>query len=160
MDIGKIEKARRYTEQPDRITFQSLSAEFRGDSGTYIVTLDDNGWHCTCHGYEARNMCPHIMTLERILTPMVKRPLQPYKDGQQHIGDVEKSILYAAEKHRITFITFGAIFSGDNSEHRTLYNIDGWDCDCATFRREGTCPHTIALERVLGEMLPAAARHA
>jgi hypothetical protein len=158
MDVNKVDKAQRYAKQRERIVFHEMTAQFHGEHGEYTVTLDQKGWHCTCHGFEARGMCPHIMTLERVLRPMVKRELQPYHDGQTHIGDVEKAARYEGEHHRVVFNTFEVTFHGDNNEHHTTLGNDGWMCDCGTFKREGICPHTLAIEIMLGQMLPEAAR--
>ena len=37
--ISKIEKAKRYAEQPERITFESFNVRFRGDNGSHRVSL-------------------------------------------------------------------------------------------------------------------------
>ena len=71
--IGKIEKAKRYAEQPERITFRSLSIDFKGDNSSYHVTLGNDGWDCTCAGFRAHAICPHVMGIERLFKPMLKR---------------------------------------------------------------------------------------
>src|SRR5205807_1699727 len=37
--ISKIEKAKRYAAEPDRIQFQTLDVSFRGDNGTHRIRL-------------------------------------------------------------------------------------------------------------------------
>ncbi len=70
--IGKIEKAKRYEQEPERIHFQKAQVEFRGTHDNYVVTLDNSNWNCTCHtfatGFET---CSHIMALQRILHRML-----------------------------------------------------------------------------------------
>ncbi len=70
--IGKIEKAKRYETEPERIHFQAATVEFRGNHDNYVVTLDKSDWHCTCHtfatGFET---CSHIMALQRVLDKML-----------------------------------------------------------------------------------------
>jgi hypothetical protein len=41
--IGKIEKAKRYAQEPQRITFLSLNAEFKGDNSAYQMSLGPAG---------------------------------------------------------------------------------------------------------------------
>ncbi|HEX5466986.1 MAG TPA: hypothetical protein VFW92_09985 [Candidatus Limnocylindrales bacterium] len=74
--IGKIEKAHRYARETDRITFQALALEFRGDNDTHRVSLDADGWHCTCHFFEGWGGCVHVMALQRILGQMLPADAQ------------------------------------------------------------------------------------
>ncbi len=46
--IGKIEKAKRYAQEPDRVTLSEFSADFRGEHDNYTVTYKSNNWNCTC----------------------------------------------------------------------------------------------------------------
>jgi len=71
--IGKIEKAHRYAEQPDRMQLSSFHASFRGSHDTYEVSLDEHGWHCSCHTFEAHvlDSCPHVMAAQLVLSPML-----------------------------------------------------------------------------------------
>lgn len=71
--IGKIEKARRYSEEPERVHIQSLHVKFQGDHDTYDVRLEDGAWSCTCHSFAALQLgtCSHIMAIERLVGPML-----------------------------------------------------------------------------------------
>lgn len=71
--IGKIEKAHRYAEEPERVKFASLKASFRGSHDDYEVTLEDDHWHCSCHTFESHSVgtCSHIMAMQQILAPML-----------------------------------------------------------------------------------------
>ncbi len=71
--IGKIEKARRYAEEPERAQIQRLDVKFQGEHDTYHVTLDDGTWSCDCHSFTAlqAGTCSHIMAMERLLGQMV-----------------------------------------------------------------------------------------
>jgi hypothetical protein len=69
--IGKIEKARRYAQEPDRVTFFSLSVEFRGENDNYITGYKDGKWHCSCNFFSKWGTCSHTMALERILDGML-----------------------------------------------------------------------------------------
>ena len=74
--IGKIEKANRYARETDRITFRSLSVQFRGDNDTHVVSLDPDGWHCSCHFFENWKSCVHILTLQKVLGNMLPEGAQ------------------------------------------------------------------------------------
>lgn len=69
--IGKIEKAKRYAQETDRITFSELSVQFRGEHDTYTTTFKDDKWHCTCSFFATWRVCSHTMALERVLGNML-----------------------------------------------------------------------------------------
>jgi hypothetical protein len=73
------------------------------------------------------------------------------------IGKIEKARRYAEEQNqRIVFHAFEVSLEGDHRNHRVAYNHGTWRCDCETFDHNQYCPHTMALERVLGQMLTPA----
>ncbi len=65
--IGKIEKARRYAEQRDRIRINQLSITFEGENNDHTVQLIDEVWQCDCDFFQSRGRCSHTMALEKIL---------------------------------------------------------------------------------------------
>ncbi len=69
--IGKIEKAKRYAQEKDRITFSEFSVKFRGNNDSYDVSYHDGKWHCTCHFFSTWATCSHTMALEKILSEML-----------------------------------------------------------------------------------------
>lgn len=69
--IGKIEKAKRYAQERDRMRVNSLSVHFRGENGDHDVTLDGETWHCTCDFFAGHGTCAHTMALERVLEGML-----------------------------------------------------------------------------------------
>jgi hypothetical protein len=69
--IGKIEKAKRYAEEKDRITFSELAVRFRGENSDYDTSYRDGKWHCTCSFFSSWGMCSHTMAMERILAEML-----------------------------------------------------------------------------------------
>ena len=154
--IGKIEKARRYAEEPERITFKSFTVEFRGSNDNYQIDLGDSGWHCTCSGFHTHHICPHVMAMEKLFHVMLKRDPLHYGPGQNVVSDVEKAGRYTHEKDRIRFTTFECTFHGENSEHTFGFVDNKWHCDCDFFKSRGVCSHTIAMERLLHGMLDAA----
>jgi len=71
--IGKIEKAKRYAQEPERVTFSELSVKFRGDNNTYITEYRNGKWLCSCPFFSSRGVCSHTMALERILITMLPK---------------------------------------------------------------------------------------
>ena len=71
--IGKIEKAKRYAQEKDRVTFSELSVKFRGDNDNYVINYKDGKWHCSCHFFSSWGLCSHTMALERILSDMLPK---------------------------------------------------------------------------------------
>lgn len=69
--IGKVQKAKQYAQEPDRITFTQMKLNFRGDNGDHVVSLVDGHWHCTCNFFAGWGLCSHTMAMERILGDMV-----------------------------------------------------------------------------------------
>ncbi|MCA9987917.1 MAG: hypothetical protein KDE09_18665 [Anaerolineales bacterium] len=70
--IGKIEKAKMYAEQPDRIQFSSFKVTIQGDNdGYHTVGYDDGVWSCDCNFFGSRGYCSHTMAMERVLTVMI-----------------------------------------------------------------------------------------
>lgn len=72
--IGKIEKAHRYAQEQDRITFNSFEATVNGDNDRYDVRLTPNGWECSCHTFQSHILetCSHVMTMQLVLGRMLK----------------------------------------------------------------------------------------
>ncbi len=69
--IGKIEKARRYAQEPDRVTFSSLTAVFRGNNDEHALSYADGRWHCTCNFFSQWEVCCHTMALQEMLRKML-----------------------------------------------------------------------------------------
>jgi len=69
--IGKIEKAKLYAQEKDRVTFSEFNAKFRGENDEYVVGFGDGKWHCTCRFFSQWGMCSHSMALEQILKDML-----------------------------------------------------------------------------------------
>jgi hypothetical protein len=69
--IGKIEKAKRYAQETDRVTFNELSVKFRGENNNYDTGYKDGEWHCSCSFFANWGLCSHTMALEKMLTDML-----------------------------------------------------------------------------------------
>ncbi len=69
--IGKIEKARRYSEQTERIQFEQFTVTFNGENNPHTVMYAEGSWHCDCNFFASRGVCSHTMAMERILGQML-----------------------------------------------------------------------------------------
>ncbi|GIW00168.1 hypothetical protein [Roseiflexus sp.] len=159
--IGKIEKARRYAEEPERIALDEITVRFHGGNNDHRVRLVDGRWTCDCEVFHLRGVCAHVMTLQKVLAPMLSadaREPGPVIIHSELISMIEKSRRYAHELDRIAIQALRARFRGNNNDHVLTLNASGWSCDCSTFRVWHTCAHVMALQRILAPMLPAVAR--
>ncbi len=71
--IGKIEKAKRYAQEPERVTFSEFSVKFRGENNDYTTEYKEEEWHCSCHFFSNWGVCSHTMALERMLSNMLPK---------------------------------------------------------------------------------------
>jgi len=71
--IGKIEKAKRYAEEKDRITLNNFQATFKGDNNDHVVHYEQGKWVCDCSFFKTRGVCVHTMALEMVLNGMVEK---------------------------------------------------------------------------------------
>lgn len=69
--IRKIEKARKYAEDPSRVRIKRLEVSFRGDHGEHEVKFENGKWTCNCQFFSTWKTCSHIMTLEKLLEKML-----------------------------------------------------------------------------------------
>lgn len=69
--ISQIEKAKKYTLEPSRVKFHSLTANFSGENHTHTVHYEEGKWECTCNFYKSHKWCSHVIAVERILSAMV-----------------------------------------------------------------------------------------
>jgi hypothetical protein len=69
--IGKIQKAKQYAAEPQRVEFDRFSASFQGDNDYHRVSYSAGVWHCTCQFFAGWGICAHTMALERMLEPMI-----------------------------------------------------------------------------------------
>ncbi len=72
--IGKIEKAKRYAQQRDRIHFQSFSVTMDGENNPHTVQYANGEWNCDCDFFRTRGRCAHTMAVEMILEGMITQP--------------------------------------------------------------------------------------
>ena len=71
------------------------------------------------------------------------------------IGRIEKAKIYAEEHDRIEFEKFVVYIKGENrnKRHRVEYYEGQWHCDCEFFASRGVCSHSMAMERILKDMV-------
>ncbi len=69
--IRKMEKARRYAEQKERVSISSIKTTFHGNHSDHHVTFNEGKWSCSCAFFSGYGTCSHTMALERILDPML-----------------------------------------------------------------------------------------
>jgi hypothetical protein len=72
--IGKIEKAKRYAEERDRINVESLTVTFDGTNNPHTVQFSNGEWQCDCSFFQTRGRCSHTMALEVIFEGMLPEP--------------------------------------------------------------------------------------
>jgi len=75
--IGKIDKARKYAEEKDRVRITSFQATFQGNHSTYQITFDSGTWHCQCLFFRTRRVCSHTMALQRMLEEVLAQDVKP-----------------------------------------------------------------------------------
>jgi len=75
------------------------------------------------------------------------------------IGKIQKANLYAREPQRVRFDEFSASFQGEHDQHRVSYDGSGWECNCHFFPTWKTCQHVMAIQKLIGSMLPKEATY-
>ena len=73
--IGKLEKAKRYASQRERIHFEAFKVTFEGENNPHTVIFDGGEWQCDCDFFQTRWRCSHTMALEMILEEMLPQPV-------------------------------------------------------------------------------------
>jgi hypothetical protein len=165
--IGKIEKARRYAQQPERVRIQALDSTFHGEHDDYDITLAGNDWRCSCHFFEGYGTCAHVMAVQRMyevmLTPEARAASGVAHGGGMQsslIGKIEKARHYAQQPERLRIATLELTFHGGHDTYQITLNGNEWRCSCHFFEGYGTCAHVMAVQRILDTMLTLEARTA
>lgn len=68
--INKIQKAREYAEEPERIHFQDLRVQFDGKHNQHTVEFHEGQWQCDCGYFRGHQTCSHVMAMDRVLGVM------------------------------------------------------------------------------------------
>ena len=69
--VSDVKKAKRYTQERDRIVIRSFDCSFEGYNRTHFVTYDEGSWTSTASFFAQRGVCSHTMALEKILKDWV-----------------------------------------------------------------------------------------
>ena len=80
--INKIQKAKEYASEPERIHFSRLEVDFDGKNGNHHVGFDDGHWHCDCDYFRHHHTCSHTMAMERVLGVMAPAEVEPREPGR------------------------------------------------------------------------------
>ena len=70
--IGKVDKAKKYSNETERINITNLTADFQGEHDIYQVSFNSGAWDCQCLFFTTRGVCSHTMALQRILEKVMK----------------------------------------------------------------------------------------
>ena len=70
------------------------------------------------------------------------------------INKVEKAKKYAEETGRVQISSFQATFKGDHDTYNVTFDSGEWTCECFFYTPRGVCSHTMALQRMLDNVLP------
>ncbi len=76
------------------------------------------------------------------------------------IGKIQKANLYAREPERVRFSEFSTQFQGEHDAYTVSYQAGKWRCTCHFFPGWGICSHVMAIEKLMGRMLPREAHDA
>jgi len=74
--IGKIDKAKRYAQERNRVRFESFTVTFDGQNNPHTVHMTNGVWQCDCSFFQSRGRCSHTMALEMILEDMLPQPVE------------------------------------------------------------------------------------
>lgn len=69
--IRKVEKAKDYALQKERVNFQNCTVRFQGDNGDHTITYEAGRWGCDCDYLIGRETCTHIMAMQMMLEGMI-----------------------------------------------------------------------------------------
>ena len=75
------------------------------------------------------------------------------------IGKIQKANMYAREPERVAFTEIGARFRGEHDSYDVSYRGQAWSCSCNSFPTSGLCSHVMAMQKLVGSMLPTEARY-
>jgi hypothetical protein len=75
--IGKIDKAKRYAQEPHRFHFESFMVKIDGENNSHVVKFANNKWDCDCDYFRSRGVCTHTISITNyILKDMVPEPVE------------------------------------------------------------------------------------
>ena len=69
--IGKVQKARQYSHERERVHISDFTASFKGEHGNHRVIYHQSAWRCSCDFFSGHQTCSHTMAMERMLQGML-----------------------------------------------------------------------------------------
>jgi hypothetical protein len=90
--IGKVEKAKKYAQEPERVNLSSLAADFRGEHDSYSLIYTEGKWHCNCYFFSQWGTCSHIMAMQQMLGDMLPKGAYGYLVETQHQEEADKDV--------------------------------------------------------------------
>ena len=69
--VSDVEKAHRYSEEKDRIVFNSFEVSIRGNNGDHSVAYNRGDWQCDSNSFRLRGVSSHTIAMERLLKGML-----------------------------------------------------------------------------------------
>ncbi len=79
---GMIDKARRYAQEPDRLSMESLTIRVRGNNSEHLVHLAGGRLTCDCDHYAHERLCAHVLTVERVFRVQLPANAAPYPSAE------------------------------------------------------------------------------
>lgn len=76
--IRKVEKAKDYALQKERVNVTDCTVRFQGENGDHTITYEAGRWHCDCDYHIGRDTCTHIMALQIMLGDIVHSAPAPF----------------------------------------------------------------------------------
>ncbi len=75
--IGKIDKAKRYAQEPHRFHFEAFTVKIDGENNSHVVKFSGKKWDCDCDYFLSHGVCTHTLSLTNyILKGMVAEPAE------------------------------------------------------------------------------------
>ena len=72
---------------------------------------------------------------------------------QLHREDRQSHPSTPKRKERVTINNFHATFAGNHNTYQVKFESGDWHCECLFFTTRGVCSHTMALQRILDDVL-------
>ncbi len=69
--VRKIEKAKDYAHQPERVTLTKYEADFHGNNADHTVSYEAGRLNCSCNYFATHKTCSHAMALGMMLGHMM-----------------------------------------------------------------------------------------
>ena len=70
--IGKVDKAKKYAQERERVRFSHFTLRFQGNHRVHELTYRSGSWNCTCGYFPRHETCSHVMAVERMLEGMLE----------------------------------------------------------------------------------------